>query len=65
MALDAGTTSNRAILFDHAGAIRAVAQREFSQFYPKAGWVEHDPYEIFNDNDTLVGRREPCFEVKI
>ena len=48
MALDAGTTSNRCILFDHAGKICSVSQREFSQFYPKAGWVEHDPYEIFN-----------------
>ena len=48
MALDAGTTSNRCILFDHDGMIRSVAQREFSQFYPQAGWVEHDPYEIFN-----------------
>ena len=48
MALDAGTTSNRCILFDHSGEIRSIAQREFSQFYPQAGWVEHDPYEIFN-----------------
>ena len=48
MALDAGTTSNRCILFDHEGRIASVSQREFSQFYPKAGWVEHDPYEIFN-----------------
>ena len=48
MALDAGTTSNRCILFDREGKICSVSQREFSQFYPKAGWVEHDPYEIFN-----------------
>ena len=47
LALDQGTTSSRAILFDDAGAIAAVAQREFRQYYPQAGWVEHDPEEIF------------------
>ncbi len=46
LALDQGTTSSRAILFDQAGAIAAVSQREFQQFYPQAGWVEHDPMEI-------------------
>ena len=46
LALDQGTTSSRAILFDQAGAICAVAQKEFQQFYPQAGWVEHDPNEI-------------------
>jgi glycerol kinase len=46
LALDQGTTSSRAILFDEAGAIAAVAQHEFQQFYPEQGWVEHDPTEI-------------------
>jgi glycerol kinase len=46
LALDQGTTSSRAILFDEAGAIAAVAQHEFQQFYPQPGWVEHDPTEI-------------------
>src|SRR5580658_7793677 len=46
LALDQGTTSSRAILFDHAGAIVSVAQQEFQQIYPKPGWVEHDPTEI-------------------
>ncbi|HEY1806785.1 MAG TPA: glycerol kinase GlpK [Terracidiphilus sp.] len=46
LALDQGTTSSRAILFDANGAIVAVAQKEFQQFYPQAGWVEHDPTEI-------------------
>jgi len=46
LALDQGTTSSRAILFDEAGAIAAVAQQEFEQFYPRAGWVEHDPMGI-------------------
>lgn len=48
MALDAGTTSNRCILFDKKGKICSVSQREFTQIYPYSGWVEHDPYEIFN-----------------
>ena len=47
LALDQGTTSSRAILFDESGAIAAVAQHEFVQFYPQPGWVEHDPVEIF------------------
>jgi glycerol kinase len=46
LSLDQGTTSSRAILFDHAGAIVSVAQQEFKQIYPKPGWVEHDPTEI-------------------
>jgi glycerol kinase len=47
LALDQGTTSSRAILFDHAGGVVAVAQREFPQIFPKPGWVEHDPREIW------------------
>src|SRR3974390_3882337 len=46
LSLDQGTTSSRAILFDQAGNIAALAQKEFQQFYPQAGWVEHDPMEI-------------------
>jgi glycerol kinase len=46
LALDQGTTSSRAILFNQDGAIAAVAQKEFQQFYPQTGWVEHDPTEI-------------------
>lgn len=48
LALDQGTTSSRAILFDHEGSIVSVAQKEFRQIYPKAGWVEHDPQEIWS-----------------
>ena len=47
LALDQGTSSSRAILFDHAGEIRAVAQQPFEQIYPQPGWVEHDPEEIW------------------
>jgi glycerol kinase len=48
LALDQGTTSSRAILFDHAGAVAAVAQKEFPQIFPKPGWVEHDPAAIWS-----------------
>src|ERR1051325_2416204 len=47
LALDQGTTSSRAIVFDQDGAIRAVAQKEFAQIFPSPGWVEHDPQEIW------------------
>src|SRR3954467_4085906 len=47
LALDQGTTSSRAIVFDRDGAIKAVAQKEFTQLFPTAGWVEHDPQEIW------------------
>ena len=47
LALDEGTTSARAIVFDHDGSVRAVAQKEIKQIYPKPGWVEHDPHEIW------------------
>ena len=48
LALDQGTTSSRAIVFNHAGSIVAVAQKEFPQIFPKPGWVEHDPRDIWS-----------------
>ena len=48
MALDAGTTSNRAIIFDNESHIVSVSQKEFTQYFPKPGWVEHDANEILN-----------------
>jgi glycerol kinase len=48
LALDAGTTSSRAILFEHNGGIKAIAQHEFTQYFPKESWVEHDGLEIWN-----------------
>ena len=48
MALDAGTTSNRCILFDEKGQICSMAQKEFRQFFPNPGWVEHDANEIWS-----------------
>ena len=43
LSIDQGTTSSRAIIFDHAGKITGMAQQEFTQIFPKPGWVEHDP----------------------
>jgi len=61
MALDEGTSSARAILFDRAGNIAAVAQREFRQIYPQPGWVEHDAVEIWNTQ--LAVAREAMAQV--
>ncbi len=61
LAFDQGTTSSRAIAFDHSGIILGVAQREFTQHYPKSGWVEHDANEIW-ESQLHVGREvlEQC-----
>ena len=48
MALDSGTTSNRCILFSESGEMVSVAQKEFTQYFPKPGWVEHDANEIWD-----------------
>ena len=48
LALDQGTTSSRAIVFDHSGSIVSIAQKEFPQIFPKPGWVEHDPRDIWS-----------------
>ncbi|MCD8154712.1 MAG: glycerol kinase GlpK [Clostridiales bacterium] len=54
MALDQGTTSSRCILFDHAGNMCGTAQKEFTQYFPKPGWVEHDPHEIWSTQLTVA-----------
>jgi glycerol kinase len=54
LAIDQGTTSSRAIVFDHSGEIRAVAQKEFKQYFPNDGWVEHDPNEIWKTQAGVV-----------
>ena len=54
MALDQGTTSSRCILFDKQGAVRSVAQKEFTQYYPQPGWVEHDPMEIWSSELSVT-----------
>ncbi|MGQ4538337.1 glycerol kinase GlpK [Dermabacteraceae bacterium P7074] len=55
MAIDQGTTSTRAIIFDHAGKIVATGQKEHQQIFPKSGWVEHDPLEIWRNTRSVVG----------
>ena len=54
LALDQGTTSSRSILFDRSGTPVAVAQREFTQHFPRPGWVEHDPREIWNSQRATI-----------
>lgn len=54
MALDQGTTSSRCIIFDKQGKMKGVAQKEFTQIYPKPGWVEHDPMEIWSSQISVA-----------
>lgn len=54
LTLDQGTTSSRAILFNHKGKIASIAQKEFKQYYPKPSWVEHDPMEIWSSQASVI-----------
>lgn len=54
MAIDQGTTSSRAIVFDHEGTKVAISQQEFPQYFPKPGWVEHDPLEIWDSVQSVI-----------
>lgn len=54
MALDQGTTSSRALIFDREGQIRSMAQKEFTQIFPQPGWVEHDPNEIWSSQVAVA-----------
>lgn len=54
MAIDEGTTSARAMIFDHAGQVVAIAQREFTQYFPQPGWVEHDAMEIWEAVQAVI-----------
>ena len=54
LAIDQGTTSSRAIIFDKKGNIKKIAQKEFTQIYPKSGWVEHDPMEIWGTQSGVM-----------
>ncbi len=56
IALDQGTTSSRAVLFDEQGAIKGIAQQEFRQIFPKSGWVEHDPEEIWSSQLGVLNK---------
>lgn len=55
MALDQGTTSSRTVIFDHNGNVVTTAQKEFSQHFPKDGWVEHDPFDILGSQLETIG----------
>src|SRR5947199_7367889 len=60
-AIDQGTTSTRCMIFDHSGAVRASAQLEHRQLYPRPGWVEHDPAEIWQRTQEVVqGALDKC-----
>jgi len=66
LALDQGTTSSRALLFDRRGDVLAIAQRPFRQIYPRPGWVEHDPEEIWSTQITVAAEciaRVPGVEI--
>lgn len=54
LAFDAGTTSSRAIVFDKEGNIRSIAQKEFTQYFPQSGWVEHNPHEIWSSQASVA-----------
>ena len=54
LALDQGTSSSRAIIFDHDGTPLAVSQKEFTQYFPRPGWVEHDPEEIWDSESGVM-----------
>jgi len=64
LAIDQGTTSSRAILFDEAFRIASVAQREFAQHYPRSGWVEHDPEDIWQTTLTTCRESIECVNAK-
>lgn len=63
LALDQGTTSSRALVFDRDGNIRSSAQREFPQIFPKAGWVEHDPHQIWSSQASVVAEAITAFDI--
>jgi glycerol kinase len=63
LALDQGTTSSRALVFDQTGRVRGLAQKPFRQIYPRPGWVEHDPMEIWSTQ--LAAAREALAEARI
>lgn len=63
LALDQGTTSSRALVFDKGGNIRSVAQREFPQIFPKPGWVEHDPHQIWSSQAAVVAEAITAFDI--
>ncbi|MGN6743416.1 MAG: FGGY family carbohydrate kinase, partial [Amnibacterium sp.] len=56
LAIDQGTTSTRAMIFDHSGKVVSTGQMEHQQIFPRAGWVEHDPEEIWRNTREVIGQ---------
>ena len=65
LALDQGTTSSRCILFDKQGNICGMAQKEFEQIYPHAGWVEHDPMDILESQLSSARIQDSLFTMRL
>ncbi len=65
IALDQGTTSSRAVLFDEQGSIKGIAQQEFRQVFPKSGWVEHDPQEIWSSQSEVLNKLISYYAVDV
>ena len=63
LALDQGTTSSRAIIFDHNGQIKSVAQKEFTQYFPQPGWVEHNPNEIWSSQASVIAEAISAIDI--
>ena len=63
LALDQGTTSSRAIVFDHNGQIKSVAQKEFPQYFPQPGWVEHNPNEIWSSQASVIAEAISAIDI--
>ena len=63
LALDQGTTSSRAIVFDHNGQIKSVAQKEFTQYFPQLGWVEHNPNEIWSSQASVIAEAISAIDI--
>lgn len=63
LALDQGTTSSRAIVFDHNGHIKSVAQKEFTQYFPQPGWVEHNPNEIWSSQASVIAETISAIDI--
>ena len=63
LALDQGTTSSRAIVFDHNGHIKSVAQKEFTQYFPQLGWVEHNPNEIWSSQASVIAEAISAIDI--
>ena len=65
LSLDQGTSSSRAIVFDRKGQICSMAQREFPQYFPKPGWVEHNPHEIWSSQASVIAEAISAIDINL